>query len=393
MAKKGRRDRADPDPGRGGHARAAGGHRPGPARRQHHGVLQAVQRGQPRASGARSSRPRSRSSRTGRSRSSSRRRPRRCCSGPRPASPRASTNPGQGEGGVDHRRPAHRDRQDKMPDLNANDLEAATPQVAGTARSMGITVELHRESTPHHRKELQEVHRRRPPLRQGSRLHAPGEAVDLVKSLASAKFDETVELAVRLGVDPRKADQIVRGTVGLPAGTGKDGPGGGVRRRRRPPTRPGRPAPTWWAPTTWSPGSRAASSTSTWPSPRPTSWPRWASSAGSSAPAASCPTPRRAPSPPTSAGPSASSRADGSSTAPTATATSTSPSARSASTARPCSPTCGPCVDELGRVKPASAKGRYMRGITRVVHHGPGRQGRPGNPVRAVDDELAAAGS
>jgi large subunit ribosomal protein L1 len=52
--------------------------------------------------------------------------------------------------------------------------------------------------------------------------HAPGEAVDLVKSLASANFDETVELAVRLGVDPRKADQIVRGTVGLPAGTGKD---------------------------------------------------------------------------------------------------------------------------------------------------------------------------
>ena len=53
------------------------------------------------------------------------------------------------------------------------------------------------------------------------RLHAPGEAVDLVKTLAFAKFDETVELAVRLGVDPRKADQIVRGTVGLPAGTGK----------------------------------------------------------------------------------------------------------------------------------------------------------------------------
>src|SRR5205807_56388 len=47
-------------------------------------------------------------------------------------------------------------------------------------------------------------------------------AIDLVKSLASAKFDETVELAVRLGVDPRRADQIVRGTVALPAGTGKD---------------------------------------------------------------------------------------------------------------------------------------------------------------------------
>jgi large subunit ribosomal protein L1 len=53
-------------------------------------------------------------------------------------------------------------------------------------------------------------------------LHGPGEAVDLVKSLAPANFDETVELAVRLGVDPRRADQIVRGTVALPAGTGKD---------------------------------------------------------------------------------------------------------------------------------------------------------------------------
>ena len=53
------------------------------------------------------------------------------------------------------------------------------------------------------------------------RLHTPNEAVELVKQLAPAKFDETVELAVRLGVDPRKADQIVRGTVALPAGTGK----------------------------------------------------------------------------------------------------------------------------------------------------------------------------
>ncbi len=53
------------------------------------------------------------------------------------------------------------------------------------------------------------------------RLHTPGEAVDVVKSLVSAKFDESVDVAVRLGVDPRKADQIVRGTVALPAGTGK----------------------------------------------------------------------------------------------------------------------------------------------------------------------------
>jgi large subunit ribosomal protein L1 len=53
-------------------------------------------------------------------------------------------------------------------------------------------------------------------------LFTPNEALDLAKQLAPAKFDETVELAVRLGVDPRKADQIVRGTVALPAGTGKD---------------------------------------------------------------------------------------------------------------------------------------------------------------------------
>lgn len=47
------------------------------------------------------------------------------------------------------------------------------------------------------------------------------EAVELVKDLSFAKFDETVEVSVRLGVDPRHADQIVRGTVVLPHGTGK----------------------------------------------------------------------------------------------------------------------------------------------------------------------------
>ncbi len=52
-------------------------------------------------------------------------------------------------------------------------------------------------------------------------LYTPGDAIDLVKATASAGFDETVELAVRLGVDPRKADQIVRGTLSLPAGTGR----------------------------------------------------------------------------------------------------------------------------------------------------------------------------
>ena len=52
-------------------------------------------------------------------------------------------------------------------------------------------------------------------------LHTPKAALEAVKGAAFAKFDETVEVAVRLGVDPRHADQVVRGTVVLPAGTGK----------------------------------------------------------------------------------------------------------------------------------------------------------------------------
>ena len=79
-------------------------------------------------------------------------------------------------------------------------------------------------------------------------LFTPTEALAMVKSLASAKFDETVEIAMRLGVDPRKADQMVRGTVALLA----------MR------------VPTSSVPTIWLPRSRRASSTSTSPSPPPT---------------------------------------------------------------------------------------------------------------------------
>jgi large subunit ribosomal protein L1 len=52
-------------------------------------------------------------------------------------------------------------------------------------------------------------------------LYAPLEAVRLAKETSTTKYDSTVEVALRLGVDPRKADQIVRGTVSLPHGTGK----------------------------------------------------------------------------------------------------------------------------------------------------------------------------
>jgi large subunit ribosomal protein L1 len=69
-----------------------------------------------------------------------------------------------------------------------------------------------------HGKKLEDASRRY----DRDHLFTPAEALDLAKQLAPARFDETVELAVRLGVDPRKADQVVRGTVALPSGTGKE---------------------------------------------------------------------------------------------------------------------------------------------------------------------------
>ncbi|WP_108883728.1 50S ribosomal protein L1 [Anderseniella sp. Alg231-50] len=54
------------------------------------------------------------------------------------------------------------------------------------------------------------------------KLYSAAEAVKMVKERAVAKFDETIELAMNLGVDPRHADQMVRGVVALPAGTGRD---------------------------------------------------------------------------------------------------------------------------------------------------------------------------
>ncbi|MGH3589388.1 MAG: 50S ribosomal protein L1, partial [Pseudonocardia sp.] len=56
---------------------------------------------------------------------------------------------------------------------------------------------------------------------EADRLYSPLEAAGLARETSSAKMDATVEVAMRLGVDPRKADQMVRGTVNLPHGTGK----------------------------------------------------------------------------------------------------------------------------------------------------------------------------
>jgi large subunit ribosomal protein L1 len=58
-------------------------------------------------------------------------------------------------------------------------------------------------------------------LVEAGRLYTPTEAVALAKNTSTTKFDATVEVAFRLGVDPRRADQMVRGTVNLPHGTGK----------------------------------------------------------------------------------------------------------------------------------------------------------------------------
>jgi len=126
-----------------------------------------------------------------------------------------------------------------------------------------------------------------------AKLYAPAEAIKLAKDTTATKFDATVEVAMRLGVDPRKADQMVRGTVNLPHGTGKTARvivfASGERAAERRP-----PAPMWWAPTNSSPGSRVAGWNSTRPSPRRTKWPRSVGSRGSWARAVSCRTRRRA---------------------------------------------------------------------------------------------------
>ena len=65
------------------------------------------------------------------------------------------------------------------------------------------------------------AYRKAEELVQPAELYSPSEAVSLARKTSTTKFDPTVEVALRLGVDPRKADQMVRGTVNLPHGTGK----------------------------------------------------------------------------------------------------------------------------------------------------------------------------
>jgi large subunit ribosomal protein L1 len=59
-------------------------------------------------------------------------------------------------------------------------------------------------------------------LYDSQKFYHPKEAVEIIKKMPASRFDDTVELAFRLGVDPRKADQMIRGTINLPSGTGKE---------------------------------------------------------------------------------------------------------------------------------------------------------------------------
>ena len=122
----------------------------------------------------------------------------------------------------------------KLKDLNTDDLEMAKLPSRGHRPLHGHLGRGLGEETMKHGKNYKNA------LAQVDReeLLTVSEALDKVKNLATAKFDETVELAIRLGVDPRKAEQIVRGTHLAARGHRQDQPRGGLRRRRG---RPGRP--------------------------------------------------------------------------------------------------------------------------------------------------------
>lgn len=98
------------------------------------------------------------------------------------------------------------------------------------------------------------------------KFYSPAEAIALVKKCATAKFDETVEVAFKLGVDPRHADQQVRGTVILPHGTGRE-----VRvlvfAKADKAEEARQAGADLWAPKIWLRRSRAAGLTLMWPSP------------------------------------------------------------------------------------------------------------------------------
>ena len=182
---------------------------------------------------ARSCPSRSPSSRTARSRSSSRRHRRRCCCARRPASRRLRRSPAA------DRRPGHRGRrrrdrpdQDARPQrLRPRSGQAAGPwhrPLDGHRSRLTSTARPGRTSPGGHHTTRKEHHVRQEasptPLKTFDRdqFYSAVRGARHRQEHGQRQFDESVDVAVRLGVDPRKADQMVRGTVGLPPGTGKD---------------------------------------------------------------------------------------------------------------------------------------------------------------------------
>ena len=103
----------------------------------------------------------------------------------------------------------------KMKDLTAADLDAAVRTIAGSARSMGVSVEgVYMSKLTKKQKALEGKV-------DSTKLYPLVDAIGIVKEAATAKFDESIDVAVQLGIDAKKSDQVVRGAVVLPNGTGK----------------------------------------------------------------------------------------------------------------------------------------------------------------------------
>ena len=116
--------------------------------------------------------------------------------------------------------------EDKMVDLNAFEISSAMRMIAGTARSMGLTVKGRCTSISFIKSskmaKLTKKQKEAYAKLDSSKSYDLAAASALVKDITNVKFDASVDLAIRLGVDPRKANQMVRGVVTLPHGTGKD---------------------------------------------------------------------------------------------------------------------------------------------------------------------------
>ena len=243
--------------GGAGQPGAAGRPRAGPARHQHHGVLQGVQRPDAGATRARSSRSSSRSTRTARSPSSRRRRRPPCSSSRRSGSTRARASRTATRSARSPQAQLREIAERKLPDLNAHDVDQAAKIIAGTARSMGVEVDRLMA------KPRQAATSRPRPTVDREHEYAPAEAVALVKELGRAKFDESVEIHVRTGPQrpPRRRAAARHDRAAATGWARTSRSPSSPRATRR--ARPRRPAPTSSAPRTSPSASRRASPTST----------------------------------------------------------------------------------------------------------------------------------